>query len=88
MATMAGVVFLGDRRLELREFPVPEPGPGQVLVRMKASPSAEVIYAPSTDHMTRGQAPRHTVASLLATSRVALSSALAPVCSASKRVIA
>jgi threonine dehydrogenase-like Zn-dependent dehydrogenase len=37
MATMNGVVFLGDRRLAQREFPVPEPGHGQVLVRMKAS---------------------------------------------------
>src|SRR5437879_2694942 len=37
MATMTGVVLPGDRRLELREFPVPEPGSGQVLVRMKAS---------------------------------------------------
>ena len=37
MATMTGAVFLGDRRLELRPFPIPEPGHGQVLVRMKAS---------------------------------------------------
>src|SRR5258706_13371430 len=37
MATMSGVVFLGERRLELREVPVPEPGHGQVLIRMKAS---------------------------------------------------
>jgi hypothetical protein len=37
MATMTGVVLPGDRRLELREFPMPEPGYGQVLVRMKAS---------------------------------------------------
>jgi hypothetical protein len=25
---MKGVVFLGDRKLELREFPDPTPGPG------------------------------------------------------------
>src|SRR6266536_5592351 len=37
MATMTGVIFLGNRRLELREFPIPEPGYGQVLIRMKAS---------------------------------------------------
>ena len=37
MTTMTGVVFLGDRQIELRDFPVPEPGHGQVLVRMKAS---------------------------------------------------
>jgi threonine dehydrogenase-like Zn-dependent dehydrogenase len=37
MATMKGVVLPGNRRLEFREVPVPEPGHGQVLVRMKAS---------------------------------------------------
>lgn len=37
MTTMTGVVLPGDRRLELREYPIPEPGYGQVLVRMKAS---------------------------------------------------
>jgi threonine dehydrogenase-like Zn-dependent dehydrogenase len=34
---MRGVVFLGDRQLELREFPDPVPGPGEVVVQMKAS---------------------------------------------------
>jgi threonine dehydrogenase-like Zn-dependent dehydrogenase len=34
---MQGVVLPGGRRVELREFDVPEPGHGQVLVRMKAS---------------------------------------------------
>ena len=29
---MQGVVFLGDRELELREFPDPEPGPREVIV--------------------------------------------------------
>jgi len=37
MATMTGVVLPGNRRLEMREFPIPEPGHGQVLLRMKAS---------------------------------------------------
>lgn len=37
MATMNGAVFLGNRQLALRKFAVPEPGYGQVLVRMKAS---------------------------------------------------
>ncbi len=37
MASINGVVFLGNRRLEQREFPVPEPDYGQVLVRMNAS---------------------------------------------------
>ncbi len=34
---MQGVVFLGDRRLELREFPDPTPGPGEVVLEIKAS---------------------------------------------------
>src|SRR4028118_1224859 len=34
---MKGVVLPGNRRLEMREFPVPEPEYGQVLIRMKAS---------------------------------------------------
>jgi threonine dehydrogenase-like Zn-dependent dehydrogenase len=34
---MRGVVFLGDRELELREFPDPVPGPGEVVLRMTAS---------------------------------------------------
>jgi threonine dehydrogenase-like Zn-dependent dehydrogenase len=32
-----GVMLPGNRRVEFREFPVPEPGHGQVLVKMKAS---------------------------------------------------
>lgn len=34
---MQGVVFLGERRLELREFADPQPGPGEVVVAIKAS---------------------------------------------------
>lgn len=34
---MKGVVFLGDRQLEIRDFPDPTPGPGQVVVHMRAS---------------------------------------------------
>src|SRR2546430_11673174 len=34
---MRGIVFLGDRRLELRHFPDPAPGPGDVVVAIKAS---------------------------------------------------
>jgi threonine dehydrogenase-like Zn-dependent dehydrogenase len=37
MTVMKGAVLPGDRRVEMREFPVPEPGHGQVLVRMQAS---------------------------------------------------
>jgi hypothetical protein len=29
---MKGVVFLGDRKLELREFPDPTPGPRDVIL--------------------------------------------------------
>lgn len=34
---MRGVVFLGERKLELREFPDPSPGPGEVVLEIKAS---------------------------------------------------
>ena len=34
---MRGVVLLGNREVEIRDYPEPEPGPGQVLVRMRAS---------------------------------------------------
>ena len=34
---MKGVVFTGDRKLELREFPDPTPGPRDVVLEIKAS---------------------------------------------------
>ncbi|MCK6449283.1 MAG: zinc-binding dehydrogenase [Alphaproteobacteria bacterium] len=34
---MKGVVFPGERRIELREFPDPTPGPGEVVLEIKAS---------------------------------------------------
>jgi 2-desacetyl-2-hydroxyethyl bacteriochlorophyllide A dehydrogenase len=34
---MRAVVFLGDRQLELQEFPDPTPGPGEVVLEIKAS---------------------------------------------------
>ncbi len=37
MSLMRGVLLPGDRRVETRDFPVPTPGPGQVLVRVGAS---------------------------------------------------
>lgn len=37
MNTMQGVVLPGNRGFEMREFAIPEPGHGQVLIRMKAS---------------------------------------------------
>ena len=29
---MRGVVFLGDRKVEMRTFPDPAPGPGEVVI--------------------------------------------------------
>jgi len=34
---MKGVVLLGDRSLEIREFPDPAPGPGEVVLEIKSS---------------------------------------------------
>ncbi len=34
---MRGAVFLGNRKVELRDFPDPAPGPGEVVIAMKAS---------------------------------------------------
>src|SRR5437899_6424340 len=34
---MQGIVFLGDRKLELKEFPDPTPGPGEAVLAIKAS---------------------------------------------------
>ena len=34
---MKGVSFAGDRRIEIREFPDPAPGPGEVVLEIKAS---------------------------------------------------
>ncbi len=52
MATMEGVVLPGNRQVSMQEFPVPEPGHGQVLVRMKASSlcgsDLRAIYRPQS----------------------------------------
>ena len=34
---MKGIVFTGDRRIELQEFPDPAPGPDEVVIEIKAS---------------------------------------------------
>jgi threonine dehydrogenase-like Zn-dependent dehydrogenase len=34
---MRGIVFLGNRKLEIQTFPDPAPGPGEVVLQMKAS---------------------------------------------------
>jgi threonine dehydrogenase-like Zn-dependent dehydrogenase len=49
--TMPGVVLPGDRRTEIREHPIPEPGHGQVRIRMRASSicgsDLRAIYRPT-----------------------------------------
>lgn len=34
---MRGAMFLGNRKIEIRNFPDPTPGPGEVVIQMKAS---------------------------------------------------
>ena len=34
---MRGVIFVGDRQIDMRELPKPAPGPGEVVLAMKAS---------------------------------------------------
>jgi NADPH:quinone reductase-like Zn-dependent oxidoreductase len=34
---MKGVVFAGGRKIEFRDFPDPTPGPGEVVLDIKAS---------------------------------------------------
>src|SRR5258705_4176236 len=34
---MRGIIFLGDRELEIRDFPDPKPGPGELNLEMKAA---------------------------------------------------
>jgi len=50
-----GVLLPGGRRVEMREFPVPEPGPGQVLLKMKASSiCGSDIRAIYREHLGKG----------------------------------
>lgn len=53
---MRGVVFLGERKLEVREFPDPTPGPGEVVLEIKASGmcgSDLKFYRPSREEATK-----------------------------------
>ncbi len=34
---MRGMVFLGDRRVAIRDFPAPAPGPGEAVVKIRAA---------------------------------------------------
>lgn len=55
MPTMTGVILPGNSTVEFREFPVPEPGHGQVLVRMKASSiCGSDIRAIYREHLGKG----------------------------------
>ncbi|HVM24837.1 MAG TPA: zinc-binding dehydrogenase [Candidatus Limnocylindrales bacterium] len=62
---MRGVVLPGDRRTEIRDFAVPEPGHGQVLVRIHASSicgsDLRAIYRP-TEQGTGPEAYRGVIA--------------------------
>jgi threonine dehydrogenase-like Zn-dependent dehydrogenase len=65
MASMKGLVLPGKRQTEIREYPVPEPGHGQALIRMKASSlcgsDLRAIYRP-TDQGTGPEAYRGVIA--------------------------
>lgn len=53
--TMMGVTLPGNRKVEFHEFPIPEPGPGQALVEMKASSiCGSDIRAIYREHLGRG----------------------------------
>jgi threonine dehydrogenase-like Zn-dependent dehydrogenase len=55
MGTMTGVVLPGDSTVEFREYAIPEPGHGQVLVRMKASSiCGSDIRAIYREHLGKG----------------------------------
>ena len=77
---MRGVVLPGDRRLEIRDFPVPQVGHGQVLLRMKASAMCgsdlRAIYRPTS----REAAPKPIGALSRATNRAVKSSKSVQAC--------
>lgn len=55
MRKMTGVVLPGNRTVEFREFEVPEPGQGQVLLKMKASSiCGSDIRAIYREHLGKG----------------------------------
>jgi len=49
---LRGVVFLGDRELPLPDFPDPNPGPGEVVIAMKASGMCGSDLHPYRTHTT------------------------------------
>lgn len=55
MDKMNGVILPGNRRVEIKQFPVPEPGHGQVLLKMKASSiCGSDIRAIYREHLGKG----------------------------------
>lgn len=55
MEKMTGVILPGNSTVEFREYPVPKPGPGQVLVAMKASSiCGSDIRAIYREHLGKG----------------------------------
>jgi len=58
---MKGVVFLGGRRCEVREFPVPEPEHGEALIRIEATgicgSDLHVYRSDQTSDQIRGHEP-------------------------------
>ncbi|KKL19728.1 hypothetical protein LCGC14_2462570, partial [marine sediment metagenome] len=55
MATMTGVILPGDSTVQFRQFDVPNPGPGQVLVKMRASSiCGSDIRAIYREHLGKG----------------------------------
>src|SRR5881397_1464262 len=68
---MKGVVFVGDRRLELGTFPDPTPGPGEVVLEIKASGmcGSDLHFyrrsrAPAATPVIRGHEPCGVVAAV------------------------
>jgi threonine dehydrogenase-like Zn-dependent dehydrogenase len=52
---MPGVVLPGNSTVEFKEYPIPDPGHGQVLVRMKASSiCGSDIRAIYREHLGKG----------------------------------
>jgi hypothetical protein len=58
---MRGVFLPGNSTVDIHEVPDPEPGPGQVLLAMRApQPSAAPTFAPSTANTSRATRRRCT----------------------------
>ena len=57
---MRGVVFPGERALEIMTFPDPAPGPGEVVLEMKASGMCGSDLTDTADRKTcRARAPAY-----------------------------